>query len=63
MSLASLSVSQETGQSFMDGFLLLALVLVYLVISYVPVSKAQEDIDRDKRASQRNTKMDAATRR
>jgi hypothetical protein len=44
----------------MDGFLLLALVLVYLAISYGPVSEAREDTYRDERAPQRIGEMDVA---
>jgi len=35
----------------MDEFLLLTLVLVYLAISYVPLSEAQEDIHRQRASS------------
>ena len=43
----------------MDGFLLLAL-LVYLAVSYVPISKSEEDIHRNEPASPRNAEMDAS---
>jgi hypothetical protein len=46
----------------MDGFLLVALVLIYLAISYVPISGTREELRRDERASQRNPRMDAARR-
>jgi hypothetical protein len=54
--------SKKQGKSFMDGFLLLALVLVYLAISYGPVSEPQRDTYRDERASQRIAEMDGARR-
>jgi hypothetical protein len=56
------STSKKQDESFMDGFLLLALVLVYLAISYVPLSEPQEDIHRENRTSQSNVEMDATRR-
>jgi hypothetical protein len=49
----------------MNEFLLLALVIIYLVISYAPISGASKPTwqsQRDERSSQRNVETNAGTR-
>jgi hypothetical protein len=45
----------------MDGFLLLALIVIYVTISYAPISQAPKNtwqIDRNKHTTQSNSETD-----
>jgi hypothetical protein len=57
--------AEKTDGMFMNEFLLVALVIIYLVITYVPISetpKGDWQNRRDDRFSHRNAETDAGTR-
>jgi preprotein translocase subunit SecY len=61
----ALRKTENTDGIFMNEFLLLALVIIYLVISYVPISgapKATWQSDREERSSHGITETGTGTR-
>jgi hypothetical protein len=58
------SKNGKPDRILMNEFLFLALVIVYLAISYVPISQAPKDTwqsDRNERSSQSSAETDAST--
>jgi hypothetical protein len=59
------SDQSKKQDDLMDGFLLLALIVIYVTISYVPISQAPKNtwqIDRPEQASRSNSEVDGTRR-